>query len=161
MAVVLPIRAADASGELEPAAGEFQIDAPPPLMPEGIYELMFEYHETVLHFGSGRKVVLWFKVCQPGPEFGTRLARYYNVKNHYGRLGRGGRFRVARGGDLAIEYCTLMGKIGRFDRLAFARLRNEIVLGRVRTVTTNSNQRNLPQPLQYSVIADLLGLKKL
>lgn len=130
-----------------------------PLVPEGRYKLRFRSHETSLFCKRAPKLTLWFAICDPddpaAPHAGNLLARWYNVRELIGKQGKGGRFKAAAQGDLALEYAQLFRPTGRLDRISLDPFRESIVIGEVGTVTANRDQRDLPESCQYSVIRRL------
>ena len=130
----------------------------PALLTPGMYTVIFDYHETKQMFGSALKVVLWFKVSEPGENFGKRLGRYYNVTRVLSR-GRNGRFKVGWRSDFLREYTRLFGLPHRLDRIPMSNFSRDALVAVVRTVGQTSTQIAIPEPLQYSVIAELRNSK--
>lgn len=125
------------------------------LLPEGKYEAAFDYWETLTLFGGrAQKLALWFKVLDPG-YMGQRLARYYNVTRIVGKPRKRGRFKVGRKSDFLRDYCDLHGAPTRHDRVSVSKFADKAYEITVRTVTKSSNQRDIPDPLRYSVIAEI------
>lgn len=134
----------------------------PALIEPGEYELRFDHYETLILFGRAQKLVLWFTVVTMGPYFDTvRLPRFYNVTRIIGRPGRNGRFKVGFRSEFLREFCTLFPvKLpARLDRIPMSLYSNAIIVGRVRTVTKDREQRDIPEPLKYSVIEELTGTR--
>jgi hypothetical protein len=48
----------------------------------------------------------------------------------------------------------------RLDRIPMSQFRTAMIVGRVRTVRTGSNQVQIPEQLQYSVIDELLRVEQ-
>ncbi|TNC82774.1 MAG: hypothetical protein C9356_02580 [Oleiphilus sp.] len=141
--------------------GDFQLDGDElPLLPPGEYEVGFDCYETrFLH--RGHKLVLWFKVATMGEHFGKRLPRYYNISRMLGKAGKNGKFRAGRKSDFVREFYSVIPKqIGRLDRIPMTALNNVLVRAKVKTVTNGYDQRPIPEPLQYSVIEELVGAVK-
>lgn len=129
----------------------------PPLLPIGDYQMVYQGHETGMLFGRKPKLMVHLKIVEPGEAFESTVTRYYNITRVIGRLGRHGRFKVAPHGDFLFEYVQLFGTaVRRLDRIPMSAFENKILLGRVATVLSNRNQRQLPEPLRYSVVRELL-----
>src|SRR5690348_11621490 len=71
------------------------------LVPEpGPYLARYVGHSTALLFGKrAAKVFLNFEICE-GPYQGTKLGRPFRAKTLIGTSGRGGKFKLSKGGDL-------------------------------------------------------------
>jgi len=136
--------------------------AAPALVAPGTYDLRFKHWETLLMFGCAPKLALWFTIIEMGsPYFDqVQLARYYNVKRIMGKPRKYGRFAVGPRSDALTEYGRLFSVKVRPDRIAFSRLEGVIVRGRVRTVTRASDQREIPECLRYSVLDELVEVKR-
>lgn len=133
---------------------------PPALVKPGIYELRFDHHETAVMFGRAPKLVLWFTIVSFGPYFdAVKLPRFYNVRRLIGRPSRNGRFKTGFKSNFLREYSRLFRAPTRLDRISMSEFSRHIILGRVRTVTHGSNQAEIPDGLQYSVLEELTGIK--
>jgi len=127
------------------------------LVEPGEYDLGYICHG--LHkMGSYSKLVIWFRVLTYGPAFEATVARFYNIKD----VRKGGNFSVGRHSDFAREFLTLFPqKMERWDRLPIkSNFSGCIVTGIVQTVTTNKEQKAIPEQLQYSVVKELTGIKQ-
>jgi len=133
-----------------------------PLIPPGEYELALVQWETLTlpQFRQSPKLKLIFRVLDMGPHFGVHLERWYNVARHIGKRGRSGGFKVGARSDAYREFCSLITAPMRPDRVPLGNLKREIVIGRVRTVTKDRKQRDIPEAAQYSVIDELLRVKR-
>lgn len=133
-----------------------------PLIKPDIYDMRFHFHQTSLMFGRAPKITLWFEIVEPG-HFGTTLPRYYNAQKLIGKPRKKGAFKAGRRSDLLLEYCTVFSdyKPMRLDRIPLSKYSEVIVKGRVSTVTKNYKQRDIPKTLQYSIISEILRVKKL
>lgn len=129
-----------------------------PRVPDGEYELSFQDHTTTYLYGRSPKVCCYFKIVTIGPHFEQILPRYYNVKTLNTKPRKRGGFTVGRHSDFLREYVRLFGLPSRQDRISTEAFRNVIVIGRTKTVDVDSKQRVIPEPLRYSVIAELTGL---
>jgi hypothetical protein len=123
----------------------------------GVYQLAFVEYETKLAFQKAAKLALRFRILDMGPYHGKELIRWYNVKRLNGNPKKGGKFQAAARGDFLREYLTLFpDQAQHLDRMSFKPFRNAIITGRVDTIRTDSKQKPLPEPLQYSIIRELL-----
>jgi hypothetical protein len=128
------------------------------LVAPGTYDLAFIRFETAFMFRHAPKVVLWFRIITMGAAFGVEVPRFYNVLRIIGKPQKGGRFKVGRRSDFVREFTNLFHlQDKRLDRLPVeSNFRNVIVSGELRTVTRDFQQRDLSEPIQYSVIKQLL-----
>lgn len=148
-------------------SGDFISDAPIsgdvlPLIPPGVYEMRFMYHETANMFGKSRKIIFWFQVVEFGDYYGVKLARFYNADRIIGKQGRSGKFSIKRGADLLREFLNVFPDYRppkRFDRIPISYYKNVIVRCRVDTCTKDSQQRDTHELLHYSVVKEILGIK--
>lgn len=124
-----------------------------PLIPEGQYCFKLIGYETVCTFDSP-KLVLTCSIIDFGPYYQTQLSRYYCVERLLGKPGKNGKCKHKRRGDFMLEYFKLFpGRARpRLDRVPLEPFRNEVIIGSVRTVKSNSQQKKLPDQLMYSVI---------
>lgn len=133
-----------------------------PLIPPGEYDLTFQYYETAkLWGGKSQKLVLWFEIASYGSHHGKRVARYYNVKRVKGVPRKSGDFAISRNCDFVREYASLFGIPNRIDRLPMTRFKGCLIRGTVRTVRRGYTQRAIPKDLHYSVVGELLAVKRL
>lgn len=147
----------------EQSLGEAQLDGEQPaLLPPGEYQLRFDYHETAVMFGRAPKLVLWFTVITPGPFFDqARVPAFYNVRRLIGRPARHGRFKVGFKSSFLRDYFRLFTTpANRLDRIPMSVFKTAIIVARVRTVTTGSDQTTIPEPLRYSVVDELLRVEQ-
>ncbi len=135
-------------------------DLPPSVKP-GTYDFVFVDFKTAMMFmGKAPKLVMTFRIVTMGEFFETELNRYYNVKRIYGKPQRHGRFNPSTSGSFLREYMTLFtGRVNRVDRIPMSYFESVIIEGRVETVT-RSRGKDIPKELQYSVIKELLGVRK-
>lgn len=131
-----------------------------PLIPEGTYRFKVIGHETVCTFDSP-KLVLACAAIDLGQYHQTILRRYYCVERLVGKWGKGGRCKHKRRGDFMLEYFKLFPERARprLDRVPLEPFRNEVLIGSVRTVKINSQQKKLPEQLRYSVIGSFDGVE--
>ncbi len=138
------------------SGGDCVIDGDfPPLLKPGSYHLRFNEWATVRYLGRQDKVVLWFTVLDYGPQFGSRLSRWYNAKRLVGPPRLRGRFVLGRSSELLRDYALLTDKAFRRDRIALSHLEPLLLVGEVDTVQGDHRQRRIPKALQYSVIRTL------
>lgn len=132
----------------------------PPLIPEGKYQLKLLSHSTSIMFGKSSRLVLEFSVVDFGEHHGTRLIRYYNVEKLKSKPGKNGQCKHKRRGDFMIEYFTLFPglRATRLDRVSMEPLYQSVLVGMVRNVTKNTQQKDLPAQLHYSVVGKLVGV---
>ncbi|MDH3280466.1 MAG: hypothetical protein OEQ18_04980 [Gammaproteobacteria bacterium] len=87
-----------------PYNGEAVLDGnQPSLVPNGKYQLSFLYHETKLLHGGASKLVTWFRIADPGPYHGAKLARYYNVQKFVEKPGKNGGFKAGWKSDVVVN----------------------------------------------------------
>ena len=132
-------------------------DDPRPWIPDGEYELNFLDYSTVMVFRQA-KVVARFKIVTPGKYSDLVLERWYRVRRLNGSAKKRGNFTVGASSDYYRDYCRLIGRPSRKDRLSFAKLRSKIVVGTTRTVTIDRDQCDLGEVGKYSVIDKLVRL---
>lgn len=128
-----------------------------PLLPDGIYEAVFEGHETSKVFNSD-KVFLRFRIVEFGDHFGERLYRAYRVKSLKSKPGRKGSYTLNKRSELLLMLVRVLGLNPRKDRPSLLGLKNRVLKIRTRTVKTDSKQRPLPECLWYSVVDDVVSI---
>lgn len=140
-----------------------KISDEPPRIPEGEYRLKMVGYSTAIPFGNkAPRLFLNFTVCDMGKCFGVPLKKFYNVATLTTKVGKNGGCKHKPRGDFLIDYFTLFPdqRLKRLDRIPMGPLLNSIIIGSVRDVTKNSQQKELPDQLKYSVIAKLIGVDK-
>jgi len=102
--------------------------------------------------GRQPKVAIFFRVVDPGDNFGIVLPAYYNVIKFIGKPEKSGSFKVAKKSSLARDYCRVFpAELNpRLDRLPISKMSNVIIQGTVRTVEKDFNQREIPEAVRYS-----------
>jgi len=135
--------------------GEVDYSNVPTLIPEGLYEARFLYHETARVFNSA-KIFLWFEITQPGEYLGKRLYLPYRLHCMVGKPGRSGRFKVRTRSELFWMLWRVTEVKRRPDRLSTTDLKGVVLEIRVRTVLRDYKQRELPEALRYSVVDDVV-----
>ncbi len=139
----------------EPEEGGGTVDGDCVLVPEGEYELRYVDYETATYFGKA-KVIVHYAIIQPDEYAGLPVDRFYNAKKLTGPPGRFGKYVAPRRGNLFREFKKLVGRTERLDRLRFAQLKDQRVVGEIQTVTTNHKHEELPEDDRYSRIKRLL-----
>ena len=140
------------------ATGELSGEKPA-LIPPGTYRVRLVDWQTAILWGRSHKLALHFRVCDLGPHFGAKVVRWYNVERIKGRPSVRGKFKVGWKREVVRDYCTLVPDLKRLDRLHLERLESLLIVARVETVTSHSRQRTIHEPLQYSVVHELLGVE--
>lgn len=120
-------------------------------IPEGRYQLAYVDYRTTKAFKVAR-VVVRFKVIDPGEYFGFGVDRWYRVRHLKGEPSKRGGFAVGRRSALYREWVSLFGVPGRKDRISFVKLKSKVVIADVRTVKRDSKQNLLDEDLHYSVV---------
>lgn len=134
--------------------------APRPLIPEGQYCFKLVEHRTARMFGIP-KLIFLMSVIDLGEYHGSRICRYYNVKQHKGKVGKRGKFIPPRNGDFMIDYFTLVHSPKmRIDRVPLSPLYNSVIVGDVSTVKKNNQGKILPDALHYSKVSKLIRLQE-
>ncbi|MEE4381988.1 MAG: hypothetical protein V2J02_08340 [Pseudomonadales bacterium] len=137
------------------AAGELDGD-PLVLVPPGEYELVFKGWRTLLLFNRQPKVKVDFTILDPGPYQGLLLTRWYNARSLVGKPRNRGRFKHSRSSDILREFCAVVGRPVRYDRLPLSVLSGRVVVGQVATVEKDRNQQSIPDGATYSTIRRLI-----
>lgn len=137
---------------------EFQIDDGWPLVPPGEYSLSFKDYRTRVMFGCAPKLELRFAIQDPGEHFGLLVPRWYNVIRLTGKARKSGSFKIGKRSNFMLDYIHLFPdrRAKRTDRMSMQPFLQSIILAEIETVTMNSDQRSIPEPLQYSKVAKLL-----
>lgn len=128
-----------------------------PLVPTGIYSVVFLHHEIGTAFNVPR-VYLHFRIVTLGPHCGAVLYRAYRVKSTSGKQRKGAAFRVSRHSDYVREMAIVLKPQYRFDRISPAALRGKVLQVAVAEVTHDHKQRGIPPALRYSVIRELMSV---
>lgn len=129
---------------------------PRPLVPDSEYELAYVDYSTALMFKGAAKVVVRFRILTMGEFHGEIIERWYRVKRLAGAPKKRGNFVVGSSSDFYRDYCRLLGRPSRNDRISPVGLQGKIVIGSTRTVLVDALQRPLEDCLKYSVIDRLL-----
>lgn len=142
-------------GELEEGGGV--IDGGCISVPDGEYELRYDFYETGLFFGSC-KVIVYFAISAPDEYASTPVRRYYNVTKLSGPCRRYGGYIAPPCGNLVREYKRLIREPDRIDRISFRTLKGKCILGRLETVTRTYDRKDLSPDDQYSRVAELIRI---
>lgn len=132
----------------------------PPLVPPGLYDVVFDRYYTWMMFGRAPKLTLRFHIITMGEHFEQTLCRHYNIKKLIGRPAASGRFKVGFSSDFLREFAKLFGAPARLDRIPMSNFERHILIAKVRTVSRSSGQREIPDGLQYSTIDELCAIKE-
>lgn len=151
MAQIYALPGTESGPAREPAEGSIEGEMPV-LIPPGKYQMRCTGWETRMLYGRQPKVVLRLEVCDFGPYFGLKLARWYNAHKLKEPPRRKGKFVAGWSSDLVREYAGIIDEPNRNDRIALSRLRDILLVGHVVTVTRDRCQRRLPAAVQYSVV---------
>lgn len=132
-------------------------DTLPPQVAPGTYAVMLDHFYTALMYQArAHKLVCIFTIVEHGNFHGVKLPRYYNVKRLIGKPQVGGRFVATPTGDFAREFYTLFQYGGnRLDRLPMSLFEGKTIKAKV-SLVTKARGRSIPEPLQYSKVAELL-----
>lgn len=129
---------------------------PPALVDPGEYDLAFVGHRTSRVFGTC-KVAMYFRIISQGPAFGSILPRWYRVRS----ISSSKRFRFGWHGELVREFAILFNeRPTHADKFPITRFKEVAVVGRVDTVASDREQREIPDVLRYSVVRELLRVQK-
>ena len=139
----------------EPEEGSGVVDGDTVLVPDGEYELRYVDFETAMYFGKP-KVVVHYAIIRPDDYAGLPVDRFYNAKKLTSPPGRFGKYIAPRRGDLFREFKRLVGRADRLDRLRFARLKGQRVIGEIHTVKIDHKHEKLPEDDRYSRIRRLI-----
>lgn len=134
-----------------------------PRIPEGEYRMAMTAYQTALPFGKDQpRLFIDFRIQDFGAGCGVVLRKFYNVASLTSKAGKNGKCKHKARGDFLIDYCTLFPSqsIRRLDRIPMEPFKNCVIVGRVRDVTKNPQNRRLPEQLRYSVIGELLRVDK-
>ncbi len=131
------------------------------LVPEGQYELSYKHHATWLYMGRFPKVAITFRIMDLGDHYEKPVLAYYNPSKIMGKPRKNGQFSAGWRSRFMWDYSMCFGKPPRKDRIVMDKFKESFVIGKVRTVTHNHNQKKYPDGLQYSVVDELVGVLKL
>jgi hypothetical protein len=134
---------------------EFFIDTKylPPKIPEGVYEGVFVRQEMAVVFKCP-KIFVYFRITELGQYHGFELFRAYRV-NAKSKPGKTPQMTLKPRSELLRMIQHVSGEKIRRDRASLSVLRGKILRLKVRTVTKDYRQRDLPEFDHYSVIEDI------
>ncbi|NDC32775.1 MAG: hypothetical protein EBZ63_03585 [Burkholderiaceae bacterium] len=127
------------------------------LIPDGEYQAVYVSHATS-NGSYGPKVKITFRIVSLGPHFENLIDAWYNVKGLGTKKGKRGKIILSRHSKLTYELVKLFHRKQRPERLSPEMLKGHIVMIKVRTVTQNSKQKSLPEPLRYSTVDSMVCL---
>lgn len=133
------------------------VDDDLPLVPPGEYALQYVQHRTWMMFRRCPKLIIEFAITDDDMYSGVLLNKYYNVKKLKGKQGENGNFVVGRKSNFLREFYSVCPAYPpkRLDRIPMSRLEGIDIHGKVKTVTKGHDQKEIPEALQYSVIAEI------
>jgi len=127
------------------------------LIPEGEYQLSYQYHETWVWMGKAPKLSITFRIFDMGEHNNKPILAHYNLSKIIGKPRKNGHFSAGWRSNLMWEYVQCFGKPPRKDRISMCPFKEHLVIGKIRTVTKNHKQKKYHEALRYSVIDELLG----
>lgn len=96
-----------------------------------------------------------------GEHYDKPVLAHYNPKRIMGKPRKNGQFSAGWRSRFMWDYTSCFGRPIRKDRIQMDKFKDSFVIGNVRTVTHNHNQKKYPEGLEYSVVNDLEGVLKL
>ena len=123
----------------------------PPKIPEGEYQVEF-LRKEVRTLWKAQKLILWFRILDFGEINGVQIFMACSMPEG-NKWGPGYKFLRA--------YALATGRLpDRFDRVSTKVFRGKIFIAEVRTVTKNSQQKDIPPAAQYSIISNLTSVEQ-
>ena len=110
-------------------------------------------------FGRAKKLGLIFRITDFGDHFGKEVLRWYNIRRFIGPTGKHGRFQAMKGSDFITDYVRLVGMPTRTDRASLTKYERILIKAQIVTVNSNSTQGEILEPLQYSVVRQLIAVE--
>jgi hypothetical protein len=92
-----------------------------------------------------------------GKYFEKIIHAWYNIKSSGKKFGRNPKIGLSRYSKLTNELLKVLQIKKRVDRLSLSDLKNHILVVKVRTVKTNSTQKQLASALHYSVVDSMIS----
>lgn len=137
---------------------EFIVDTKylPPKIPEGIYECVFSRWDSKVVFKCP-KVFVYFRITQLGPHHGQELYRPYRAHTAT-KTTKSTKLILKPRSELLRMLRRIGGENIRRDRASLSVLVGKVLKIKVRTVTIDYRQRDLPEQDQYSVIEDIMNI---
>jgi hypothetical protein len=127
------------------------------LIPNGEYQAVYVSHSTT-NGSYGPKVKITFRIVSLGPYFEKLVDAWYNTKGVGQKVGKRGKIILSRHSKLTFELVKLFYRKQRPERISPEMLKGHVVVVKVRTVTQNSRQKNLPEALKYSTVDSMVCL---
>ena len=127
------------------------------LIPDGEYQAVYVSHSTT-NGSYGPKVKITFRIVSLGPYFEKLVDAWYNTKGVGQKVGKRGKIILSRHSKLTFELVKLFHRKQRPERISPEMLKGHVVVVKVRTVTQNSRQKNLPEALKYSTVDSMVCL---
>lgn len=121
------------------------------LIPPGKYQAVYVTHETT-EGNWGPKVKVVFRITDLGPYYESIVEAWYNVKALKARPGKKRGLILSRHCKLSTELLRVLGVKERVSRISPAQLRGKLLEITVRTVKSNSRQKEYAAVQQYSVV---------
>jgi hypothetical protein len=126
----------------------------PPKIPDGIYEGVYTRWDSQVVFKCP-KVFVYFRITELGQYHGLELYRPYRA-HALSKTGKSAKFMLKP----RSEFLRMLRRIGgeniRRDRASLSVLAGKVLKLKVRTVTKDYRQRDLPEHDQYSVIEEIM-----
>jgi hypothetical protein len=131
-----------------------------PRVPDAQYRAVLLGHETIAlaAFRNSPKVMLRFRIVDPGEQLGAVLFRAYRVAKILGKPRTDGAFVLRRRSELFLDLRAIAGT-SRPDRISLRALHGAVLRISTRTVAVDYRQRRLPEDDRYSVVAKLIELE--
>jgi len=124
----------------------------PALVPDADYQMGWVRGERG-HFQNRERVFLWFRIIEPGPQFGKELYLVCPYPKKGGKI-------FGLGSKLVAAATVALGqRPKRRDRLSTRIFSGKVFVARTRTVTHDYNQKLRPTADHYSVIDELLRVE--
>ncbi len=127
------------------------------LIPDGEYQAVYVSHSTT-NGNFGPKVKITFRIVSLGPHFEKLVDAWYNTKGVGQKVGKRGSIVLSRHSKLTFELVKLFHRKQRPERISPEMLKGHVIVVKVRTVTQNSRQKNLPEALKYSTVDSMVCL---
>lgn len=121
------------------------------LIPPGNYQAVYVTHETT-DGNWGPKVKVVFRITTLGQFYESIIEGWYNVKALKAKPGKKRGLILSRHCKLSTELLRVLGVKERVSRISPAQLRGKLLEITVRTVKTNSRQKEYATVQQYSVV---------
>lgn len=137
---------------------EFLVDTKylPPKIPDGVYEAVYLRCESANVFTCS-KVFVYFRITELGQYHGQVLYRPYRA-HAVSKMGKSAKFMLKPRSELLRMLRKIGGENIRRDRASLSVLVGKVLKIKVRTVTKDYRQRDLPEHDQYSVIEDVMSV---